>query len=1156
MQAGVSPDGSAAGTVVDQAVFMLDGGNNSNDMDGSSGVYNPNFGDDPAGGLFSNKFNQISGAINGINGGQPSGVMPTPIDSVEEFKVSTTNQTADVNNSSGLQVAIVTKRGSNSWHGTAYEYYLDNNFSGNTWDNNLSGTPRPDWHRSWFGGSFGGPIIPKEILGGKTYFFFNYQGTRWPGNSETISKIIPSANMRLGILQLPTGTTDPNCPGGTCNLNTLDPRGIGINSYLQTLWNKYMPVPAPGATCGSLAGDGFCDGVNTVAFRANLTLPLKDDFAVTRLDHDFGQKWHLMSSFRYYHLLRATDDQVDIGGFFPGDTLGTPASLTNRPQVPWYLVIGVTTNVNSSITNDFRYSFLRNWWQWGSHGDPAQFSNLGAALEPFGEASNNDVAAPYNVNNQSTRTRFWDGKDHFFRDDVSWLKGNHLAQFGGQYQHNWNYHQRTDNGGTINYYPVYQIGDSAGAGTVDMSALGTAISSSPTLAREAAAVLGIVTDTQQVYTYGVSGSNLTLNPPLTPAYDRVTIPYYNIYLNDTWKLKPSLTVTGGLGWALEMPPTEQNGKQILLVDSSGRQIDTKSYLAQRKAAALDGQVYNPEIGFGVLSSVTGHPSYLYNPFYHAFSPRVAVAWNPDFAKDTVIRGGYGRIYGRLNGVGLVLTPLLSPGLIDAVSCPSVLAGGPNGSCGPGATATTAFRIGTDGTSPVIPVPAATLAQPQFPGISGAVAASSAAPLDPNTRPNSVDSFDLTVQHQLTNKISLEVGGISRWIHNTLLSVNLNSVPYMMTLGGQQFKTAYANIEKAMGCTTSLTACNAATVGMAVAPQPFFEAALAGTGFNCTPSCTQGLVNNSALFGDLQHQAVYSLWTALDTGGAAPGFSFPASTLAGSGQITDNVLANTSLGHGNYNALFVSLKVNDWNGVTMQNNLTWSRALGTGDVIQATSEQGVVDPFNLNTQYGVQPSDRKIVETMLLVYQEPFYRGQQGLLGHVLGGWTPSFVFAAGSGAPLFCATNTGFGGFNGYSGGQEFGGATGAGSATDANCVLMGTVPKAQYHNVNGVFTAFANPQAVSNQLRPLVLGYDTNSGGYGTFRGLSYWNLNFGIKKNVRFTERFNLEASLNVNNVLNHNQMLDPVLAVANAGPTFGQASIEGTTPRAMEMGIRINF
>ena len=120
-----------------------------------AGVYNPNFGDDPAGGLFSNANNAISGVINGINGNQPSGVMPTPVDSVEEFKVATTNQTADFNNSSGMEVSIVTKRGTNAWHGTAYEYYLDNNFSGNTWENNQSGTPVPDWHRSWFGAASG-----------------------------------------------------------------------------------------------------------------------------------------------------------------------------------------------------------------------------------------------------------------------------------------------------------------------------------------------------------------------------------------------------------------------------------------------------------------------------------------------------------------------------------------------------------------------------------------------------------------------------------------------------------------------------------------------------------------------------------------------------------------------------------------------------------------------------------------------------------------------------------------------------------------------------------------------------------------------------------------------------------------------------------------
>jgi Carboxypeptidase regulatory-like domain len=1154
LQPAVSPDGSAAGTVVDQAVFMLDGGNNSNDMDGSGGVYNKSFGDDPTGGLFSNVDNPISGGSAGINGYQPSGVIPTPVDSVEEFKVSTTNQTADVNNSSGMQVSIVTKRGTNAWHGTAYEYYWDNNFSGNTWDNNQSGTPVPDWHRSWFGGAVGGPIIPKEILGGKTYFFFNYQGSRWP-NSKTVTKLVPSANMRLGIL------TDSS--GNTYDLNTLDPRGIGINPWVKELWNKYMPAPTPGAGCGALTGDTFCDGVNTLAFKGNMAVPFNDNFAVVRLDHDFGPKWHFQSSYRYYHLTNLTDNQIDIGGFFKGDKLGTPASLAPRPQVPWYLVLGLTTNVNSHVTNDFRYSFLRNWWQWGSNGDPAQFSSsgdtslaaLGAALEPFGE-KRNDVLAPYNVNTQQTRTRFWNGRDQFFRDDVSWLKGNHLFQFGGQYQHNWNYHQRTDNGLGTNYYPVYQLGDSGGSGNVSMSTLGGAFSD-PILAREAAAVLGIVTDVQQAYTYvGGSGSQLVVSPPLTPAFDKVTIPYYNLYVNDTWHLKPSLTITMGLGWALEMPPSEEKGKQVLFVGPDGKELDTKTYLANRKAAALQGQVYNPTIGFALLPFITGHPSHPYDPFYHAFSPRIAVAWSPTFAKDTVVRGGYGRIYGRLNGVGLVLGPLLSPGLIESVKCKYAFASSPT-ACGSAATgplnASTAFRIGTDGTSAPFFAATPTLPQPLFPGVNGNIEAETASPTDPHFRPNSVDSFDISVQHQFTRKISLELGGISRWIHNELLSVNLNSVPYMMTLGGQQFKTAYANIEKAMGCTTSLTACNNATVAStlaSLAPQPFFETALAGTGYCTPPNCTAALVTNE--FANLQSQSVWSMWSDLDGGGAAPGFNFPQSMMNSTGQIASGVAMTTSLGHGNYNALFATLKMSDWHGVTLQNNFTWSRALGTGGVVQATSSQVSVDSWNPNVQYGPEASDRKFVNTMFLVYQDPYYKGQHGFVGRLLGGWTPSFVFAAGSGSPLPCGTTNGSGG-EGYSGSQDFGSGDSNDFYTDGNCMLIGSAPSASFRR-NG--TIFSDPAGVSGRIRPLVLGFDNKSGGYGQFYGLRYWNLNFAVKKNIRITERFNAEASVNINNVLNHNQMLDPTLSVLNAGSGFGALAEEGTLPRAMEFGLRVSF
>src|SRR5207248_3164396 len=132
LQPGVSPDGSVAGTMVDQSSFQLDGGNNTNDMDGSMSVYTNTFAGDPTGGVSNGSLFAASG---------PTGVMPTPADSVQEFKVNTANQTADFNSSSGAQVEMVTRRGGNNWHGSLYEYYLDNNFSANTWDNNFSGTP-------------------------------------------------------------------------------------------------------------------------------------------------------------------------------------------------------------------------------------------------------------------------------------------------------------------------------------------------------------------------------------------------------------------------------------------------------------------------------------------------------------------------------------------------------------------------------------------------------------------------------------------------------------------------------------------------------------------------------------------------------------------------------------------------------------------------------------------------------------------------------------------------------------------------------------------------------------------------------------------------------------------------------------------------------
>src|SRR5271169_4964904 len=173
LQPGVAPDGSVAGVAMDQNSFQLDGGQNTNDMDGTMNIYTPSFASDPSG-------------ING--GGGSTGVMPTPIDTIEEFKVGTTQQTADFNSSAGMQVSMITRRGHDAWHGTVYEYYLDNNWNANSFSNNANSpvTPPADYHYSRFGAAGGGPIIPKKILGGKTYFFGNYEGFRFPNSTTEI----------------------------------------------------------------------------------------------------------------------------------------------------------------------------------------------------------------------------------------------------------------------------------------------------------------------------------------------------------------------------------------------------------------------------------------------------------------------------------------------------------------------------------------------------------------------------------------------------------------------------------------------------------------------------------------------------------------------------------------------------------------------------------------------------------------------------------------------------------------------------------------------------------------------------------------------------------------------------------------------------------
>src|SRR5262249_28291003 len=228
-----------------------------------------------------------------------------------------------------------------------------------------------------------------------------------------------------------------------------------------------------------------------------------------------------------------------------------------------------------------------------------------------------------NVNTQSIRQRFWDGQDKMFKGDITMIKGNHLLQFGGMYQRNFNYHSRTDNGQGVNNQIVYQISSS----TINFSNSPYIPATVPTAQQSTyrnfySEVLGLVSLPQVAYTR--TGKNLDLQPVGSSAFDKSIIPYYNVYFSDSWRMKQSLTLTYGLSYTLEMPPFEKEGKQVELVDSSGNLVITEDYLAQRKKAALAGQVYNPILGFALTPNVGKGLKYPYEPFYGGFSPRVSV----------------------------------------------------------------------------------------------------------------------------------------------------------------------------------------------------------------------------------------------------------------------------------------------------------------------------------------------------------------------------------------------------------------------------------------------------------------------------------------------------------------------------------------------------
>ena len=1126
---GNNTGGGIAGARADQNTFMVDGGDATSNTEGGGGYAQQ------AGSGFS---------------ATPRAAIPTPVESLQEMRVVTNNSNTFAR-SSGGEVQMVTRSGSNAWHGAAFENNQNTDYNANTWTLNSAknpnsptgfGKPRGIWIDNRFGGRLGGPI-QKD----KAFFFFMYEGHTFK-KANPITRLVPSDLMRQGILQYPDASgvvhqvnlaTSTVCGGGT---TACDPRGKGVSPVISAIWAKMPHSNNP------TAGGG--DGLNSQGFVSSVPVVVNDNFAVGKLDYKLNSNWDLSTSYHYAVSDGLGSGQTDIGGLLSGHTLGSPVATRKLPTQPRYLTFGATGHLGSNLTTEAHFNWLRHWWQWKPVSPFPQVSGTAAAVQIFAESVTAGMV-PLNIDTQNARSRVWNGKDFTYGDNTTWLKGKHIISFGGEFRHEHFTHTRDDKVVGALTAPVYFADKTSDIATFSSAFLPSNIDPNfiSNWQNAYVATTGMIARAQQLLT---RSSNFTPNPAGTPLHQDTIVDFYNLYFADTWRMTPTFSLTLGLGWGAQTPPLENTGLQTIMVNTAtGKPIIFNDFLASAAASAAAGTVYGPTVAFAPVKSLG--MKYPYDAEWNDFEPRISFAWNPSSFmpsilgdRKTVLRAGYGRYHDRLNGVGLVMTPALGIGFGNTVNCKEVRT---DGSCHTGSanasTPLNAFRIGVDGSSIPLPGLAPITGGQLIPG-SNAGQPGANSPyegldfrIDPHRKVGVEDTWTMSIERSLPGNALLEVGYVGRVAHHLYGAGDVGQVPYMLKMGGQTYASAYDALAK------QVRACPASGPGKAaclaaVTPQPFWEAALGsgGTVAAATSEFTNFRQGHAWLIFDDQ-------------------IGLPIEDL----QLDDEQIS-TSNGNSNYHAGYVSLRKQLTHGLMAQVNYTYSHSF---DTIGFTQENVFITPsdnFNPHRDYGPSQFDRRHVLNMFFVYDLPLgkghYLGGSNILDKIFGGWTVAGSFAAASGIPAVVFDNSVSGECD------QWGNGDGSGPCGNSQIPLAGAPRTSSAHyshdpavcgaGSGGCVTPFgATPKGAAGLFREPF--FSDLSAGSGSFRSYPRWNMDAALSKKIKLTERVDMGFGVQAVNVFNHMEFNDPTLDVSNAAK-FGVTTGQYSSPRFLNLNIRVDF
>jgi len=1034
-----------------------------------------------------------------VNGYAFNGVLRSTPDSTEEFRVTTSNGNADAGRTSGAQLSLITKSGTNKLHGSLYEYNRPSNTVANDWfiKNQQAAAGEPNRPTKYivntFGGSVGGPILKDKL-----FFFYNYEGQRLATN-ETVTALTPSAtflNGQLGYtdvnnnIQMLTSAQIAQLDAGCTQCTT-----PGVDAAMLT----YLKLE-PAATILSQG-----DNVNFGAYSFSSPAPSTLNTNIGKIDFNPNQANHIF-----------------VRGNLQKDTAVGAENLPGQPASSSFedntkgLAFGHTWTPTATIVNDLRYGYIRQGYASAGIGK-GDYVIVRFLTQPTSQLRSNIVSIPLNT----------------IDDTLSWSRKSHTISLGGNWrgiQSNSSNDNNSYNGANTN--PSYL----SSKGTPDPTTLGLpAIGQNETAFDQMyATIIGDVAERDASNNYVVnSKTSASLLPDGAFVTRRFKSNEFEYFLQDSWRVRQNLTVTFGLRHTILQTPYETKGQEIAPT------VDMHEWFVHRGKAASTGDVFEQDLTFAPVGKANHLPGF-WAKEKRDVAPRLAIVYSPD-AK-TSIRTGYGIYY---DHYGEALTSRFSSlgsfGLSSQFHSPANTV-----------NFDTAPRFTGPNDLPNLPVPPSpdtqtypyTVPDGTF-GINWGI--------DNHVKTPYVHAFNLSIQRELPGGFILDSAYVGRIGRHLFQQLDLaEPVDYSDPKGAGDYFAAGTEMSKAtdqlagscLQCDGKLQHIPTIQYFEDVFPQ------MQGLDFP-GESATDAIYNNEwanqrytygetgALF-DIDFNCDY---------GCPDGSKFW-------NQQFSSLIALSSMGNSYYNAGQFTLRHPSQHGLTLDLTYTLSHSIDMGSDTERTSTSygGIQNVWNPRLSRGTSDFDTKHLISGDWVYALPFGTGKallasSGKLGDAIwGGWQWAGLGRWSSGLPFSVI---------------EPGWTTSWEIQADAVVTGNVKTHKHMENGSYQIFADDQAVQSGVSKGSPMRLPYPGEAGERNKFRSDGVFDVDSSLAKSWSLAEKARLKFAWEVYNVTNsarfdagsyYNGTFGNALTYGGFG--FYASTLGAHTFRRMQFGLRLDF